>query len=164
MGNRFVRPDTVRLDISAGDWLEVKRRLTAGEQRQAFARIIKTAGGSAVASSVDGAPPEVHADIQVHPAQVGLSQVLAYLVDWSLTDADGKPVVIRGKSLQVVSSALDALDMESYQEIEQAIRTHEAAMLQERTQEKKVTSGASASSVISPSPSDVTGRMSMSPS
>ena len=34
--SRFVRPETERLELTDGDWMLVKRRLTAGEQRRAF--------------------------------------------------------------------------------------------------------------------------------
>lgn len=158
MGNRFVRPDTTRLAISQGDWLIVKRRLSAGEQRQIFTRLIKTAGGS-MSRPTDGSSPEVLADIRVEPSQVGLSQVLAYLLDWSLTDAEGNPVVIRNQPIQVVTAALDALDVESYNEIEKVIQAHEVAMLKEREIEKKQRDGVNNASAISPSPSAVTGEL-----
>ena len=36
--NRFVMPDVVRLDISGGDWIEVKRRLNVAERRSITSR------------------------------------------------------------------------------------------------------------------------------
>jgi len=114
--SRFVRPDTVRLPISNNDWLLVKKQLTAGEQRQVFARLMKPfhPGANAAAS------------LEVDPLQASLSTVLGYLVDWSLTDEDGRVVEIKGKRLEDVIAVLDALDMDSFTEIQQAIQAHEA--------------------------------------
>jgi hypothetical protein len=114
--SRFVRPETVRLMISGGDWLLVKKQLTAGEQRQVFARLMKPVRPGAAISGTN---------IEVDPLQASLSTILGYLVDWSLCDDDGKPVVIRGESTEVVIGALDALDMDSFSEIQQAIQAHE---------------------------------------
>lgn len=122
MSRRMVRPETVKLEISEGDWLLVKKKLTAGEQRRMFMRQMKT--------MVAGEK------VELNPRQVGLSQMVEYLVDWSITDSDDKPVVIRDQSSEFVESAIEMLDMESFNEILKAIQDHEAAMTVEREIEK----------------------------
>lgn len=140
--SRFVRPETKVLKISQGDTLTVKRRLNSGEQREAFARMY--------VAGVDGA-------MRVNSLAVGLSLVLAYLVDWSLTDDNGKIVAIRDQPVDVVVAALDALEADSYTEIKDAIQAHDVAVREERDTEKKERAGANGSSAISPLPDSVTG-------
>lgn len=127
---RYRKPDTVRLELTDGDWLLVKKRLTTGEQRTMFARMVKTMRS--------GEKPDLL------PETVGVAQVAIYLVDWSILDADEKPVVVRGKSFDDVMKILQGLDPEDFAEIAEAIDAHEAAMLAEREQEKKVFSGENA--------------------
>jgi hypothetical protein len=143
--SRFVRPDTTTLKITQGDTLVVKRRLNAGEQRAAFARMA-TAG-------VDG-------ELRVNSMNVGLSLIVAYLVDWSLVNDDGDIVPIRDQGPDVVAAALDELDPVSFAEIREAIEQHDVNVRKERDQEKNAQDGAIGSSAISPSPDAVTGAMS----
>lgn len=133
MRSRMRRPETVRIDISDGDYLIVKKHLTAGEQRGMFARMIRDERDT------------------VNPLKVGMSQILAYLLDWSLIDLDGKPVKIADQPESAVQAALDAIDVESFDEILTAIKQHEAAMKAEREKEKKQRDGGHESSAISPS-------------
>lgn len=119
---RFVRPETVTLKISQGDTLVVKKRLNTGERRAMFA---------AMAQQTDDG------DLRLNRLKVGIATILAFLVDWSLRDDDGKPVVILNKSADDVTAILDALDTDSFKEILDAIETHERAMTAEREAEKK---------------------------
>lgn len=145
MPSRFVRPDTAVLKISHGDTLTVKRRLNAGEQRARFARM-SLAG-------VNGA-------LNVNRLQVGLATITAYLLDWSLTDEENRPVVIRDLSEADLATRLDLLDPDSFNEIREAIEAHEAAMETERAAEKNGQGIEKPSPVISSSPSGVTGALS----
>lgn len=138
MASRIVRPETTTLQISAGDWLLVKKRLNAGEQRAMFARMYL--------AGVDGL-------LRVNPLQRGLAQITAYLLDWSLTAPDGAQIVIRDKPIEVVVAALDALDLESFAEIRLAVEAHEEAMTTAREQEKNGPDGEKASRATSLSPS-----------
>src|SRR5579864_6637013 len=83
MGSRFVRPSTRTLTLANGDTLTVKRRLSSGEQRAAFARMYLT--------GADGA-------LSLNTLQTGMAIITAYLVNWSLTDDDGQHVDIAGLS------------------------------------------------------------------
>ena len=142
MASRIVRPETTTLHISAGDWVLVKKRLNAGEQRAMFARMYL--------AGVDGL-------LHVNPLQGGLARITAYLLDWSLTAPDGSQIVIRDEPIDAVARALDALDTESFGEIRLAIEAHEEAMAKAREQEKNGQGGETASPAISPSPSAVAG-------
>jgi len=142
MGSRFVRPETVKLDLSNGDWILIKKRLSSGEQRDAFSR--------AYVQGEDG-------KFVVHPGRIGLSMVSAYLIDWSLTDTSGEQVVIRGESTAIVEQMLNGLGTEDFDEIRIAIDAHEQRMVAEREAQKKTRSGVTASSAISALPSDAAG-------
>lgn len=144
MSSRMRRPETVTLHITRGDWLLVKKHLTAGEQRQIFRRMMTAKDGTAIES-----------------VNIGLSKMIGYLLDWSITDADDKPVVIRDQPDDVVAAALDNLDVDSFREILQAIEAHEDAMEAAREAEKNSPDGVSTSSPISPSANTSGGGMTM---
>ncbi len=149
MGSRFVGKDTSVLHISQGDTLTVRRRLNSGEQRAAYARMY--------IAGVDG-------ELKVNPLATGISLILAYLLDWTITDDSGSVYPIRGASVEEMTAALDALDPESYAEIRQASEQHDTQQATERAAEKNARDGAKTSPAISPSPSDAAGAMSGSPS
>jgi len=126
---RFVKPEIVRLELSDGDWLEVKKRLSIGEERASFQQI---------SGSINN-----EGWIRPNVEMVGIAEVLAYLVDWSLIDANDKPV-------KVSKDALLSMDPDDYKEIEEAVQAHIKKMDAERAHEKKV-AGLSASSTSAPS-------------
>lgn len=112
-GSRFVRPETVTIPISRGDTLTVRKRLNAGERRAAYARMY--------IQGEDGR-------LRVNALHTGIALVVAYLLDWSLVDDDGRRVEIRALSAEDLTRMLDALDPESFQEIKEAIEAHDAAI------------------------------------
>lgn len=109
---RFVQPDMVRLALSDGDWIDVKKELTIGERRKVMASVVK----------------EMRQDGRMTPdlEMIGKGQILAYLVDWSFTDAQDKRVPIDTDAKKL--AAIDGLDEASYKEIEEAINAHDDAM------------------------------------
>lgn len=119
--SRFVQPEEVTLPISDGDTLTVKKSLTEGEQRAAHARMYRP--------DTDG----------INPQEVGIAMVIAYLLDWTLTDAQGNKVLIRGKSPSDVQSVLDALHPQDFAEILDAINTHDRTEAQRRQEKKRQT-------------------------
>lgn len=147
--SRFVRPDVKVLNISQGDTLTVKRKLNTGDQREAFARM--------AVPGLDGA-------MKIDSSKVGIELVVAYLVDWSLTDDDGRLVEVRGKSPEEILAAVNDLDPDDFAEIRDAISAHDDAVRTRREQEKNDQDGGSGSPAISPSPSDAAGATSGSPS
>jgi hypothetical protein len=144
---RVVQPDAVRLPLSDGDWIEVKKRLNSGEQRAMFARMYL--------AGIDG-------QLRVNPIQQGVAKVTAYLLDWSFVGPDGKVIPIADRSVEAVAAALDTFDPESFVEIRAAIDAHEEAMYQEREAEKNERDGVKNGSAISPSPSEQAGQSTMS--
>jgi pectin methylesterase-like acyl-CoA thioesterase len=129
--SRFLKPEVVRLNLSHGDWITVKRELTAGEQRRVFARTAK--------------PVNAGEKVEIDLEKAGLCKMVAYLIDWSFTDDAGKPVAIRDMPAEYVMDMLNNLDGESFTEITAAIDAHEKAV----EEEKKTRATASGSPVIS---------------
>ena len=132
MSIRVRRPATERLELSQGDFLIVKQDLTAGEYR-AFLR----AATKPVTMGAAGAP----AAMELDPIAAGEAMVLAYLLDWSFQDADGRPLVIADQPPAVVRAALDHLDSASYMEVQRAIQAHQTARETAIDDEKKTLSG-----------------------
>jgi hypothetical protein len=129
MGSRYRKQESTRLMLEGGDWLLVRKHLTAGEARHADAKLFR-------AHTVKGGEkPEI--DLE----QIGVTEAVAYLLDWSITDADDHPIVIRDQSPDFIESALLAQTPESLNEIIAAIKRHDVAMIAERAQEKKVPAG-----------------------
>jgi hypothetical protein len=120
--SRFVRPQTKTLTLANGDQLIVRERLTAGEQRAQFARMY-TANG-------DGR-------YRTNPLMIGIGTILAYLLDWTLTDDAGSRVEIRDLAADDLQHVIDSLDPDSFAEIRSAIEAHESAMQSARDAEKK---------------------------
>lgn len=137
MASRMRRPEDVKIPLRDDDWIIIKKHLTIGEQRQAFARMIK--------KQVSGEKPELD------PLMSGISVLVEYLLDWSILDADGNPVVIRNCSVEVKLAAVNDLPPEKYNEIDAAVDAHVAAMAAQVEAEKNDQAGAMASSAISAS-------------
>jgi hypothetical protein len=130
-------PEEMRLELPGDQWLLVKKYLTAGEERDIMAHMMKrmVAGQAA----------------EMDPRMVQVAQVVAYLIDWSLPDAAGRPVVIREQPYDQVLDALNNMDSGAFKIINDAIDAHAKAMAAEREYEKKVSSGATAPSPTSAS-------------
>jgi hypothetical protein len=139
MGSRVRRPEIDVLPLTAGDTITVKRFLTAGE----FRALIKTATKPV---HMDAARAANGQDLtfEIDPTESGIGLVLAYLLDWTFQDFDGRPLVIRDQPPAVVRAALDAIDAGSYMEVQKAIQTHDHAMRAFIDAEKKTTPGAMA--------------------
>jgi hypothetical protein len=116
--SRFLKPELVRLDISGGDWILIKKRLSAGEKRNIFVRMVRSM--------------KAGEKVELDPAAAQIAQVAEYLVDWSLADGDGQVVNIRGVDAATIKSVLDNLDADTYSEIEKAVEAHIEAMEQEK--------------------------------
>lgn len=125
---RFVSPDVVRLPLSDGYWIDVKKELNAGEERRIFTNIVKTMHAGEKA--------------ELDPDKVGKTQMLAYIVDWNFTGEDGKTVPFS-------EAALDNLDQPSYAEISAAIDTHVEGVEKARAERKNGQSTSPVSSVTS---------------
>ena len=116
--SRFLKPDIVRINLTGGDWITIKKELTAGEQRRVFARTTKQVRA--------GEPIEI--DLE----KAGVSNLAEYLIDWSFTDQAGQPVPIRDMPAEYIIATLNSLDAESFNEITKAIDDHEKALAEEK--------------------------------
>jgi len=139
MGARYRKQEEYRLELADGDWLLVRKHLTAGEERDAQSKLIMTGSFTA------GERPKID------PRELGIAQAVVYLIDWSITDADDQPIRIRDQNYQFVAAALRNQTPESLREILEAIQAHDVAMTEERDHQKKVRAGAIAPSPISTS-------------
>lgn len=102
---RFVSPETVRIDLGSGDWIEVKKELTVGED---FA--YRTAGmGRRKGEDA----------VEIDWSERALARVLAYLVAWS-----EKPKISR--------ASISSLASEDFMRIDGAILGHMTAMESEK--------------------------------
>jgi hypothetical protein len=122
--NPFVKPDTVRLELTGGDWLEVKKRLTAGEYRERLAR-------EYTADAISGR-------MALDMRQAGFALIVSYAVGWSFIDAEKAPVPFS-------EDALKAVDIDTFREILQAVEAHDAADEAARSAEKNERAGATVS-------------------
>lgn len=114
---RFVRPESVKLDLKDGEWVEVKKALTVGEDRRfrsAGLKRLSGAGGGAGAATVD-----------IDWEEMALARVETYLLDWSAKDE-------KGKSVPVSAAAIRNLDPRDFEEIDQAIQAHIAREADEK--------------------------------
>jgi hypothetical protein len=127
---RMVEPERIRLPISDGDFIDVKRQLTAGEHRRIFLDQIK--GGIIISGQ----------ELQLDPAKLGVTRILAYVVGWSLVDADGRPIPFS-------ESTLLLQDADTYDEILAAVDAHIEAQERVRAERRANPTSASLSLAIS---------------
>jgi hypothetical protein len=121
---RFATADTRTLTLSDGETLVVKARLTHGEHTAMMQRMFTMQDGQRVMlpTSLDAV-------------------IVAYLVDWSAKDEQGRPVPLRGLSPEEIQDRLNALEQDAVVEIRDAIKEHEQRMRDELLALKKTAGG-----------------------
>lgn len=120
----FVSPEVVRLPLSGGNWVDVKKRLNAGEARRVFTRQLKTM--------------HLGEKAELDPAQVGRSRLEEYIVGWSAPAA-------------YTPDALENLTPARYAELVAVIDTHDEAVDAAVAVEKNAPGGESTLPALSPS-------------
>lgn len=114
MGSKwYVSPEVVRLPLTNGDWIEVKRELTIGETKAVVQRSTKYIE---VNGEVVGVRDDTEFDTEL---------ALAYIVAWSATDKNGV-------SLPLSKDALLAQSNDHYREITRAITVFSATRVKEK--------------------------------
>jgi len=109
---RVVAPDVVRLPLSDGDSVEVKKTLNAGEYRKLIYDQFK--------DTPDGER------ITLDHSKVGMAKLLAYIVGWTFVGFDGQPLPYRPDEPEDIRRAtIDGLDQETYRELIAAVTAHE---------------------------------------
>ncbi len=124
----IVKPDVVRVSLSEGDFLDLKKRLNTGEYRTMVTAQYQTTSDK----------------LAINLEQMGLSKVMAYVVGWSFVNFDGQPLAFS-------EGAIRSMDPDVFREVLEAVDAHEDAQDAARVTEKNAKDGASASSAISPS-------------
>jgi len=127
--DRFVRPKVVRVEISDGDWIEIKKELTVGERKRMFAAGLKQMQTG----------PNKDPKFDIDPVEMSFAKVKEYLVDWSFVEplkedepeGDVSPV-------ELTEASIRNLDEATFEEIEDAIDAH----IEKQEKEKKATIGA----------------------
>lgn len=122
---RVVQPSAVTLQLTDGDWIQVKRVLNNGEYRESQRALLGRIGP-------DGSRTLVDEDT------LGMAEVLVYLVAWSLLDSDGTVLPLTLESLK-------AIDPDSFREIRVAVEEHKARVEEEIAAAKKQTAGSTGS-------------------
>jgi hypothetical protein len=135
------KPESVRLPLSNGDWVEVRKYLTAGDTRRMYWRMMRRGAGGGE---------------KMDPLLVSVSKIAAYVLAWTVTDADDRPIDLDGPEAEAtILSVLDAMDPDRYRELAAAIDAHETAI----DEEKKILRGAPSLETISRSPAISVGAM-----
>lgn len=114
--SRFPTPQVERLPLSDGDFIEIKRELTIGEEKDVVLLSLREVG-----SDADGRPKLTH-DFQLTP----FAKAVVYLVNWTFCNDKG-PIKLESDQRKRLAQ-LRALDRESWTEISEAIDKHEEKM------------------------------------
>ena len=116
--NRFVRPETVRLELSDGDWIDAKKALTYGESKRLESVMMpKSIKAGQLEKLANGKGKAEDFEIELDFTKLSVDQMLTWLVDWSFTNE-------AGKREPITRDAILALDPESAAEIEAALDRH----------------------------------------
>lgn len=111
MGFRFAKPDTTKLDLGDGDWIEVRNELSVAEARELQDKSFEAT------QEFGDSDEKVKPKISINWSVFSLHRARAYITKWNAMDEDGKPV-------SVSLDSLGALDEETMQRIEQVITDH----------------------------------------
>lgn len=126
-----VVPRTVTLPVGLAEWtVTVREELTHGDDVAMQARMYRESDGG---------------KLSVDHVRYGDAMVLAYLVDWTLTDAGGQRIEIAGKSASEVQDVLTNLRRFVYREVHRVIDAHDDACRAREAELKKTSSGAAPS-------------------
>lgn len=128
----IVTPRTIRLQLSGDRWVDVRERLNHGEH-----------------TALSNALHERDSDGELHynALKWNDAMVLAFLVDWNLTDDNGRVIPIRGATREELAATIANFDEDDFQELREAIQTHVTALSAARAEKKRRRTIATASSV-----------------
>lgn len=106
--NRFVVEKKKRIDVSDGDWIDVKQELNIGDQLD-----VEGAGMELSQRPGDNAATYKFAK----PGDAAVMRVAIWLADWSLCNAMGEKVILS-------RDAVRRLDGKTFEEIRNAVDKH----------------------------------------
>lgn len=122
----FVEPETVERHLDDGTFLELKRKLTYGEQQR-----LKSAGLTTMRANAEDNSAEIGTDF----ARFDLAKIECWVVDWGLKDARGR---VRAPSRETIEN----LDPDVAEEILEVINEH-VAELESQKKMRRLNSGSS---------------------
>ena len=114
MGHRFASQQTTRLELSDGDWLEVRDELSFGRQQK-----LASAGVGGMRGFDGGDMANVRMELDL--AAFEIQRILAWVTEWSFRDGGGRPV-------DLTREAVENLTPETAEEIKAALDAHVAAV------------------------------------
>jgi hypothetical protein len=117
--NRFVQPNTVRVDLTEGDWVELKEQISYAEAQRLYGAMVRTWPQSAF--GVGDPTGDDSKDVGIDMARFAILRQQTWLTDWSFRDDQDKPVPL-------TRAAIENLDTETASEIDAAITAHQAAV------------------------------------
>ena len=112
---RFVKPEVVRLDLSDGDWIEIKARLSYYDRQKLIGAGVRSVGATKSGTDEWGMDME----------RVGPERLMLWLVDWSFRDEKDKPMAVTMDNIK-------NLDPDTADEITAAINKHTEAIEAEK--------------------------------
>lgn len=107
---RFVSSGTVRIDLSEGDWIDIKRELTYGEEQH-----LASTGLVSLKETDNG-----KGELGIDWGALNLAKIETWVIDWSFTNDDDK-------RMPVDKSTVRNLKADTAVEILTAIDKYEAA-------------------------------------
>jgi|SRR5262245_17652303 len=108
--NRLVYPEEVRLPLSDGDYIDVKKELNAGEYRKLLTDQFK----------------DTDEKVVLDPTKVGITKLLAYLLGWSLCGRNNERIPYHLEQPEEIRrTTIDSLDKDTYRELMAAVNAHE---------------------------------------
>jgi hypothetical protein len=131
----IVMPQTVTLPLEYGWTVTVWEELTHGQYNDMRSRIYR--------ESADGT-------LQRNVERFFDGLAVAYLVDWTLTDAQGQPIAIRGLAPDALQDAFRNLRQFAALEVQRAIEAHHDRNLAAIEDLKKTASTGAPSATTSP--------------
>jgi hypothetical protein len=132
--NRLVYPEEVRLTLSDGDYIDVKKELNAGEYRKLLYDQFKDSDGEKVV---------------LDHSKLGIVKLLAYLLGWSFVGRNNEPIPYNVEQPEEIRRAtIDSLDRDTYRELIAAVTAHEERQEAALEAKKNVRATVPASSTI----------------
>lgn len=126
----FVRPETVTIQLKDGDWIRVKKHLTAGEEKRLSGAGLVSL--SQAASAQAGSPKSA---FELDFVRLGLATIEAYVVAWSFVGFDGNQTEPTPENIAALDPAIEA-------EIQDALKAHIVAMREDAKRPQSATAGA----------------------
>jgi small-conductance mechanosensitive channel len=106
--HRFASTETARLELTEGDWIEVKDELSYGERQVLMSVGVKRTGVT-----------EETRAVEIDWSVINVADMAMWVVDWSFTDDVGVRVPVSEDSIR-------ALSLEAANEVNEALKAHKA--------------------------------------